>query len=202
KSVAASTSARVLAQETNACPLDWSRDGKFVLYGTSRDAGVSESSLWLVTPASDGAPKPMLGPWPRRVWAHISPNGRWMTYVSDSPGRTEVSVRPCPPMENSSWQVSSSGGIDPQWRADGRELFFIGADKELMAVSVTTEGRFEADTPTALFSTDLDPTGLGISGRNQYVVSADGTRFLLNQPRPDAPSSPIVVVVNWQSALR
>jgi hypothetical protein len=125
-----------------------------------------------------------------------------MTYVSDASGRNEVYVRSFPPTESSPWQVSSSGGIDPQWRADGRELFFLGADRKLMAVAVTTEGRLEVGTPTALFKTGLDPTGLGISGRNQYVVSADGMRLLLNQPRPDAPPSPIVVVVNWQSALR
>jgi len=70
-----------------------------------------------------------------------------------------------------------------------------------MAVPVTTEGDLKVDAPTALFKTDLDPTGLGISGRNQYVVSADGMRFLLNQARPDAPPSPIVVVTNWQSSL-
>jgi len=201
KSLAASTDARVLAEQTNACPLDWSRDGS-VLYAASRDAGVSESTLWWVAPGSDAAPKPIPGPWPRRVWAHISPNGRWMTYVSDASGRNEVYVRSFPPTESSRWQVSSSGGIDPQWRADGRELFFLGADRELMAVAVTTEGRLQVGAPTALFSTRLDPTGLGISGRNQYVVSADGMRLLLNQPRPDAPPSPIVVVVNWQSALR
>jgi DNA-binding winged helix-turn-helix (wHTH) protein/Tol biopolymer transport system component len=201
KDLAGSTDARMLAQHTNACPLDWSRDGRFVLYGTSRDAGVSESSLWLITPGGEATPKPVLGPWPRRVWAHISPNGRWMTYVSDASGRNEVYVRSFPPTESTPRRVSSSGGIDPQWRADGRELFFIGADQKLMAVPVTTEGDLKVDAPTALFKTDLDPTGLGISGRNQYVVSADGMRFLLNQARPDAPPSPIVVVTNWQSSL-
>ena len=201
KSLIGTTDARTLAQHTNACPLDWSPDAQFLLYGTSRDAGLSESGLWLLRLIGQDAPKPVPGPWPRRVWAHISPNGRWIAYVSDISGRYEIYVRSFPPVDDRPRWISSGGGIDPQWRADGRELFFIGGDRQLMTVPVTTNGSFSAGTPTALFATGLDPTGLGISGRNQYVVAGDGMRFLLNQPRPNTPPPPIVVVLNWQSAV-
>jgi hypothetical protein len=100
------------------------------------------------------------------------------------------------------WQISDRGGIEPEWRRDGRELFFIGADKQLMAVPVTTEGAFRAGAPSALFPTDLDSNGLGISGHNQYVITAGGDRFLLNQPRPGAVSPPVTVLLNWTAALR
>jgi eukaryotic-like serine/threonine-protein kinase len=202
KSLAGTGDTRALGQHINACPLDWSRDGQYLLYGTSRDSGTSESGLWLLPLAGHAAPTAVGGPWPRRVWAHISPDGRWIAYVSDTSGRYEVYVRSLAPGNLGSWQISSSGGIDPQWRSDGQELFFIGADQQLMAVPVTTEGGFHPGTPTALFMTNLDPSGLGISGRNQYLVARDGSRFLLNQPRPDAVPSPVTVVVNWTSALK
>src|SRR5262249_41638003 len=151
---------RALAQHTNACPLDWSRDGHLVLYGTSRASGEAESRLWLLALDGQAAPKPVPGPWPWRLWAQISPNGRWMAYVSDASGGYEVYVRSFPYGDGDRWQVSARGGIEPRWRADGRELFFIGADQQLMAVPVTTEGRFEAGTPTSLFATRLDPIGI------------------------------------------
>jgi Tol biopolymer transport system component len=202
KSVTGSSDPRALLQLTNACPLDWSRNGQFLLFGTSRDAGSVESGLWLLALAGQAAPKPVPGPSPRKPWAQISPNGRWIAYVSDRLGRNEVYVRPFPLADAGPWRVSSNGGIEPRWRADGCELFFIGGDQQLMAVPVTTEGRFEAGTPTALFATRLDPIGVPISGRKQYVVSADGMRFLLNQPRPDAPPAPITVVLNWSEELK
>ena len=71
-----------------------------------------------------------------------------------------------------------------------------------MAVPVVTEGDFRASTPTALFLTGLDPAGLGISGHNQYIAAADGTRFLLNQPRLDASPPPVTVVLNWPAGLK
>jgi Tol biopolymer transport system component len=193
---------RALMQQTNGCPLDWSRDGQYLLYGTNAEFGSPESGLWVLPLAGKAVPWPLAGPWPRRVSAHISPNGRWIAYVSDSSGRNEIYVRSFAPGDVPLWRVSSRGGIDPQWRGDGRELFFIGADQQLMAVPVWTDGVFHADTPTSLFLTGLDPSGLGISGRNQYVVAADGTRFLLNQPRPDISPTPVTVVLNWPSALK
>jgi hypothetical protein len=69
------------------------------------------------------------------------------------------------------------------------------------AISFVTDGDFRADAPSALFATGLDSEGLGISGRNQYVVTGDGTRFLLNEPRPHAPPAPITVVINWMATL-
>ncbi len=115
--------------------------------------------------------------------------------------RNEIYVRPFPVADVEPVKVSTRGGIEPQWRADGKELFFIGADKQLMVVPVTTAREFRAGTPSPLFMTNLDPDGLGISGRNQYVASASGERFLLNQARPDAPSPPVTVLLNWTAAL-
>lgn len=194
---------RVLPHRPRGCSLDWSRDGRYLLYGATQGFGSPGSGLWLVSLVGDGKPKPLAGTWPSRPQARISPDGHWMAYVSDASGRSEIYVRSFPDSGAGTWQVSSQGGIEPQWRGDGQELFFIGADRKLMAVPVTTEGAFRVGTPTALFSTDLDPSGqLGIIGRNQYLVTADGQRFLINQPRRDAGPSPVTVLVNWPAALK
>jgi dipeptidyl aminopeptidase/acylaminoacyl peptidase len=140
---------------------------------------------------------------PRIPQARISPNGRWLAYVSDTSGRREIYVHAFPNGADRTWRISSQGGIEPQWRGDGRELFFLGADQKMMAAPVITDGSaFRAGTPIALFSTDLDANGLPVSGRNQYVVTADGQRFLINQPRRDAGPSPVTVLVNWTAALK
>lgn len=89
-----------------------------------------------------------------------------------------------------------------QWRSDGRELYYLAADKRLMAVPVAIDGPFRAEAPVPLFETDLDPTGLGISGRNQYVTAASGQRFLLNQARPNAEPPRVTVILNWTAGLR
>jgi eukaryotic-like serine/threonine-protein kinase len=118
---------------------------------------------------------------PRSSSGAISPNGRWLAYESVAAGRREIYVRAFPNGNGTGVPVSSEGGIEPQWRGDGRELFFLGADDRLMAAAVSTEGAFRASTPTALFLTELDPVGLPIVGRNQYTVTPDGQRFLMNQ---------------------
>jgi Tol biopolymer transport system component len=206
KSSNRATEERVLPYRPRGCPLDWSPDGRYLLYGTSRGFGSPGSGLWLVPVKGDGEPKALAGEWPsgpQTPQARISPDGRWLTYVSDATGRREIYVRSFPDGKDGTWQVSSQGGIEPQWRGDGRELFFLGADQKLMSVPVITGSAFRAGTPTALFSTDLDPTGLPISGRNQYLVTADGQRFLINQPRRDAgASSPVALLVNWTAALK
>jgi Tol biopolymer transport system component len=206
KSFTRVTEERVLPHHLTGCPLDWSRDGRYLLYRSSRGYGSPPGNgLWVVPVGGDGEPRALDGAWPSGLQfpqAEISPNGRWLTYVSDATGQREIYVRSFPNGAGGPWRVSSHGGIEPQWRDDGRELFFLGFDKRLMAVPVTTDGEFQAGTPTALFSTDLDPLGLPIVGRNQYVVTGDGQRFLINQPRPDAESSPVTVLINWQATLK
>jgi hypothetical protein len=117
-------------------------------------------------------------------------------------GRREIYVRSFPNAAGGSWQISSEGRIEPQWRGDGRELFFLGADKGMMAVPVTTDGAFRAGSPRALFSTEMDPLGLPIRGRNQYLVTADGQRFLIKQPRAEGVPSRVTILVNWPEAVK
>jgi DNA-binding winged helix-turn-helix (wHTH) protein/Tol biopolymer transport system component len=192
---------RVLPYHPRGCPLAVTPDGRFLLYSATRGHGSPGDGLWLMSLTGQEEPKRLTGAWPLRPQASISPDGRWLAYVSDVSGRNEIYVRSFPNGTDVR-QVSTQGGVEPQWRADGRELFFLAADKNLTAAPVTPERVLNIGPPTVLFPTDMDPTGrLGIVGRNQYVVSRDGQRFLINQTRPGAAPAPINVVVNWPAAL-
>ena len=102
------------------------------------------------------------------------------------------------PEANEKWNVSTNGGIAPQWSADGRELYFIAPDGKLMAAPVAASGRtFDAGAPKTLFATGLAGNGI-VLFNPQYAVSRDG-RFLITQPTEQSGSSPITLILNWNS---
>ena len=119
-----------------------------------------------------------------------------MAYASDMTGKDEIYVRAFPRADTAR-QVSMSGGIEPQWRRDGKELFWIAADRRLMTASVDTTGTFHSGAPTALFQTTKSTARLGIIGRTR-TVAPDGQRFLINQPPVHDGPPPITVIVNWR----
>jgi eukaryotic-like serine/threonine-protein kinase len=173
---------------------DWSRDGRFIVYDSA--AGVT-TDLYVV--ALDGDRKPVAitnTPFNERSGA-VSPNGRWIAYASNESGLPAVFVQTFPePIGR--WQVSTSGGVDPMWRGDGRELFFHWQGK-MLSVDVAAAGsRFEVSVPRVLF----DMPRLAESGRNRYVVSPDGQRFLAVTAIGDPVPLPLTVVLNWPDALR
>ena len=101
------------------------------------------------------------------------------------------------------WQISKDGALHPRWRRDGRELFFYGADQQLMAAAIKGDTALEVGAAVPLFEARL-LNGPNITpGFNpQYDVTRDGQRFLLNVPLEETPSSPITVVVNWTEGLK
>jgi hypothetical protein len=107
------------------------------------------------------------------------------------------------PASGGKWQVSTGGGAQPQWRGDGKELFFLSPDRRLMAVDVTVNGTtFGAGASTELFELRRVQT-VGLPGpRNFYAASADGKRFLVNAAAEERISTPTTVVVNWTSDLK
>jgi Tol biopolymer transport system component len=130
--------------------------------------------------------------------ATFSPDGHWVTYVSDKSGEFQIYARPFPgPGEE--WQISSGtasevgGGssIALKWRADGKEAFYLSADWQVMSVSVTTTPRFQTGVPRPLFR---------VLPGSQFDVTADGQRFLVNAPLQNSESQPLNVVLNWNSA--
>ena len=178
-------------------PLGWSPDGRMLIHFFN---SVSSADLWLMRLDGDRQrlPLPRIGSrW--GVQAQISPDGRWLAYASNESGRYDVYVRPFPSGDGK-WLITPSGGSEPSWRRDGKELYYLAVDGSLMAVTVTTTPTFQGTTPTRLFQTTMSTLVNTSFTRNQYVASSDGQRFLVNQPIGH-PSS-IVVVVDWPAALK
>jgi len=172
-------------------PVDWSRDGRFVLYQESD----TETGWDLRALPMSGDRKPIVianTPFEERV-GQFSPDGRWVAYQSNITGSFEIYVQSFPG-PGGKWKVSTAGGTNPRWRADGQELFFIAPDAKLMAASVhTSSSSFEAGSPTALFQTRIV---IGSDFGNEYAVSRDG-RFLINTVLDNA-ASPITLLLNWK----
>ncbi len=175
---------------------DWTRDGKYIIYnaltpGSSWDIeaySVADRKTFALvkSPVSE-----MLG--------KVSPDGKWLAYVTNEASRSEVYVQPFP-TTGQRWQISGGGGTMPTWSPDGHRLFYIAADGKMMAAAVHfTGGQFVADAPIALFMTRVR-TIAGIS-RRQYDIASDG-RFLMNMNVVENIRQPgITVVQNWTSKL-
>jgi Tol biopolymer transport system component len=127
----------------------------------------------------------------------LSPDGRWIAFASSDSGRFEVYVQNFPKPAGR-WQVSTDGGLQPKWRSDGKELYYLGLDSRLMAVPVALGALAEVGKPTPLFATRVEPT-TGLVW-HQYDVGPDGQRFLINTP--EIIRSSVTVVLNWLSALK
>lgn len=124
----------------------------------------------------------------------ISPDGRWLAYVSDESGSDEVYVRAYPDPAGR-WQVSLNGGIEPRWAASGREIFYRSGDS-LIAVSVTTQPTFAPGARQALFARWY----LRESNHAQYDVHPDGQRFVM--VRGGTERAALVLVLGFASDLR
>jgi Tol biopolymer transport system component len=115
----------------------------------------------------------------------FSPDSRWIAYQATESGRPEIYVQRFPE-RNQKAQISTAGGTRPQWKRDGRELFYV-ANNQLMAVPITTaDSSVTAGTPMALF-----PMRAG----SDYTASADGQRFLVSRLAEEA--APITILLNW-----
>lgn len=185
----------LIATPFNAFPDHWSADGKYIIYEL-KTGPTTKTDLWIFPVAGGGAPFPFLQTPFEDTHAQFSPDGRWITYASDESGKAEVFVRGFAEGAGK-WQISTEGGDQPQWSRDGRTLYYIAADRNLMAVPIgTANGGFDPGRPAILFQTNLPTRGL-TDDRNNYLAAPDGQRFLVNNLVGDAHSEPITVVLNW-----
>ena len=179
---------------------DWSHDGKHFLF--YRLDPRNQRDIWRLEIKADGSagqPLPLLTtPFDERE-PMLSPDGKWLAYVSNRYGRDEVYVRPFP--DGDDQQMSSAGGAQPRWRQDGGEIYYVEGDT-LMAVRVATEPSLSIGPPVQLFS-DSGLVQL-LPGGRQYDVTADGQRFIVAVPYVEAGESPpaIRVVQNWYEQFR
>jgi eukaryotic-like serine/threonine-protein kinase len=129
--------------------------------------------------------------------AQFSPDARWIAYNADESGRHEVYVTAFPPSAER-WQVSEDGGVQPIWRHDGRELYYLGLDGVLKSVAVQASDRPQFSMPTRLFDTRLRAPSPWIE---QYSASTDGQRFLILKPEGDKVRNSVGVILNWPALL-
>src|SRR6266704_2131102 len=124
----------------------------------------------------------------------ISPDGKWVAYASNESGDWEIYVTTFP-AASGKWQVSRGGGMEPRWRGDGKEIFYIGAKTTFTAVPVNSEGTFSTGNPTPLFHTQLRAQ-VSSTDLFNYDVSKDGQRFLVNRYAKPQQVAPLHVVLN------
>jgi len=178
-------------------PEAWSADGELVVV---RATNPTQNDIVAIRPDSDGAPREVVATAANEFGAALSPNGRWLAYVSDRTGGNEVWVKGDP--SGIPVRVSSGGGREPVWSRDGRQLFYLQANT-LMAVAVETNGEFAFKPAVELFAS---PYFLASSNAaRSYDVGPDG-RFLMIEPPEGATDanirSSIVVVQNWLEELK
>jgi DNA-binding winged helix-turn-helix (wHTH) protein/Tol biopolymer transport system component len=176
---------------------DWSHDGRYLVFASTNPE--TRTDLWVAPTSGGGAPVALLTTSSNEFQAQISPDGRWIAYASDESGRWEVYVQSFPVL-GAKRAISIGGGSEPQWRRDGRELFYIAGDGTLMAVDVTSGSTLQATRPRPLFRTPIALSGETTARRNHYVAAPDGQRFLVNASSDRQES--ITVLVNWTSRLR
>jgi Tol biopolymer transport system component len=172
--------------------MDWASDGIHLVFSAQR-----ANTNWDidVVNVATGATTTFLSTTFVEVEPQLSADRRWLAYTSDESGNLEVYVRSFPSGDGK-WQVSTAGGLQPRWRGDGQELFYVAPDGTLMSVPIAAGSTFTARLPTALFKMsvpDLAPQ----FGRD-YAVSRDGQRFLVNWAAEQRAHA--TVVVNWNAA--
>ena len=182
-------------------PADWSMDGGTILY--TRHNPETGFDVWSL-PATDGPPfdesraTPFVATGSRDGEARFSRDGKLVAYTSGESGQPEVYVQPFPG-PGAKVRVSTDGGSQPLWRADGRELFYLASDGSLMAVPIAVGDRFTPGEAESLFEAGIYEDDM--VERSQYAVTADGQQFLVIVPADESFSPPVTVIVNWSAEL-
>ncbi len=188
------TATLVLDEERPISEQIWSPTGGWLVIRTTTPAAGSGDILG-VRPSVGGPATPIVASSRIEYSPTLSPDGRWMAYVSNESGRLEVYVVPFPNPGTTKYQISTQGGSSPRWSPRGDELFFFDLQSQLTAAQVTTEPTFALLGQQPLF----DASGFvrqSVSRRN-YDVTGDGQRFLMIKRAGNARGSQVVVVENW-----
>jgi serine/threonine protein kinase len=175
-------------------PKAWSRDGKFIAFELFGIPGMVGEDLFVLPLSGERKAFPFVRDRFEKLSPEFSTDGRWIAYQSDESGRDEVYVASFPGAARRR-QVSVSGGIMPRWRADGRELFFLGLNGKMTAVETQASGEdLTFGPPHELFAAHprLDARGV-------FDVTPDGQRFVISAAVRE--QTALTVVSNWAEEL-
>ncbi len=186
-------------------PTDMSSDGRFLLYYTAGDPKTG-SDVWILPMVGERKPIPFLQSEFEEFDAQFSPDGKWISYISNESGRYEAYVKPfagtgSDAAREGKWQISSNGVANAiimasRWRGDGRELYYMSEDHRVMAAEVKAAGSsLELGAIKQLF--DMKTKSVAFIG----AVSVDGQRFLIASPMGQS-STPLTLVLNWDQELK
>jgi Tol biopolymer transport system component len=175
-------------------PRDWSRDDRLIM---GQDTTTATTELWVAPVSGHEAPRLLQRTGRVIAGGRISPDGRWLAYVSDESGAPEVYVSPLD--GSSKHRVSSAGGLHPRWRPNATELLYVGVDRALMSVAVDPGSTFKAASPKRLFASCL--TSVPPLFTAGFEVAGDGSTFWLC-PGSGRPSGTVTVSLDWLASRR
>ena len=173
-----------------------SPDGRWIVLGATKSTGDSaQGEILAAQPGVDSVARRIVATGSDARGAALSPDSRWLAYVSNEQGADEVFVRPFPDVNGGKWQVSSGGGSAPVWAHNGRELFYV-ANGKMHVVRIEPGPRFSAEPPRVLFAIP-DGVRVGSLDRGTFAISPDDQRFLMVRDNSwgDMAGTPTLVVV-------
>jgi dipeptidyl aminopeptidase/acylaminoacyl peptidase len=181
-------------------PNDWSTAG--ILFERLTLRNLQAADLWFLA-MPDKKPSVYLHNGFLNTQAQVSPDGKYVAYVTNESGSFQIVVQTFPDSTSDKKTITAKGGAEPLWKRDGSELYYLAADGKIMVVPFKANPTVQAGQPSELFQTTLppDPTPF----KRRYAVSADGQQFLVAAPSvPAAPGNPIPItaVINWSAAMK
>jgi Tol biopolymer transport system component len=174
----------------------YSDDGEWVVY---RDGFGSTSDLHALRLGVDTVPVELVATDHQETAPALSPDGRWLAYVSNETDRSEIYVRPFPNTAEGRWQVSADGGTEPAWAHSGRELFYRNGRDELVRVEVLRGAAFVTGEQQVLFSAREYRSSVFF---RMYDVTPDDQRFVMIRNLGTQETSELIVVENLFEELK
>ncbi len=180
-------------------PSAWSSDGRLLFFDSANPQ--TGGDIWVLPLVGKPEPYPVVHTAADEHYGTLSPDGRWLAYISNETGFYEVYAESFP-ATGFKRQVSTQGGFEPHWRRDGKELFYLAPNQTLMAVGVTSNPTtLEVSPPKALFATRVKWMEIQAVAHH-YAAAPDGQRFLINGATDEARSVPVTIMLNWSAALK
>jgi Tol biopolymer transport system component len=180
-------------------PSGWSSDGRLLFYGSTDPQ--TGGDIWALPLVGKPEPYPVVRTAADEQYGTLSPDRRWLAYISNETGVYEVYVESFP-ATGLKRQVSTQGGFEPQWRGDSKELFYLTPGQTLVTAGVkSTPTTLEVGAPATLFPTRIKWMEIQAVAHH-YAPAPDGQRFLISSATDEARSVPITIVLNWSAALK